>query len=146
VKEETMSKKRIAPIARKPRPSVVHVPAGALTLAEDAGALADDSALVSGLAGVVQEQIDEYELLLEEVVEKATGRPLWGGNDCLAHTDYDSLNRKSSAISYLLVMMGEKAGALESRARNLRVQAATPVVPAGPPDKSSARAARRRAA
>ena len=91
------------------------------------GPLADLGSLISGLCDVVQEQIDEYTSLLEDVVEKATGRSLWAPCDlATAGGDYETLNRKSGAISYLLVMIGEKAEALETRARTLST---TPTVP-----------------
>jgi len=106
-------------------------------------ALMDTASLISGLSDVVQEQIDEYKSLLEDVVEKATGRSLWAPCDlATAGGDYETLNRKSGAISYLLVMMGEKVDALAMAAGRLRAAPDVPT-PIRPP---RARAARRRAA
>jgi len=91
-------------------------------------ALDEDAALVAGLTGAVQEQIDEYTSLLEDVVEKATGRSLWAPCDLAdAGGDYQTLNRKSGAISYLLVTIGEKADAIQSAAWKLR-DPAPPIV------------------
>jgi hypothetical protein len=82
----------------------------------------DESAdLISGVADVLHEQIDEYENLLEELVEKVTGRALWGDGSLATDVGrYDTLNRKASAISYLLIMLTEKASVLQGSASTLR--------------------------
>ncbi len=88
--------------------------------ADSLDALEKDASIISGLAGVVQAQIDEYTSLLDDIVEKVTGRSLWAPCSlAAAGGDHQTLNRKSGAIGYLLIMMGNKAEALEMRARTL---------------------------
>jgi hypothetical protein len=114
--------------------------------AKDAEALIDTASLIEGLADVVQEQIDEYTSLLEDVVEKATGRSLWAPCSLAdAGGDHQTLNRKSGAISYLLIAIGEKAAALQLQARKLLPPSSARAVPT-PIRKPRAQIAKRRAA
>jgi len=122
-----MAKTKVAPAMPKkqaPRArTLTKLPAAARRIAtvEDVQEMDDAAKLISELVGVVQEQIDEYKSLLEDVVEKATGRSLWAPCDLAdAGGDYQTLNRKSGAIWYLLMTIGEKADALQSRVFALR--------------------------
>ena len=107
--------------------------------------LPDLGSLIAGLADTLHEQIDEYKSLLEDVVETATGRSLWAPCGLAdAGADYQTLNRKSNAIWYLLAMIGEKAQALEEATSKLR-NSAVPTIPR-PARQPRVRTARRRAA
>jgi hypothetical protein len=89
--------------------------------------LAADASLISGLAEVAQEQIDEYMSALDDAIRKATGFSIWGTDGLAAMKgNYETLNRKSGAVHYLLTMIGEKAEALETRTRHLHHSAASP--------------------